>query len=166
MLRTENPMVAAEPLRYTATTPVSAVMSAPPVCVSVDETLEAARSLMEQRCIHHLMVVDGPRFVGVLSDRDILRHLSPRLGTLAERRDDTATLRRRVVRAASFHPRLVGPDSLLPEAVALLLRYDISCLAVVALDGRVVGMLTYRDILRTIMDELSLPAVQRPAVPS
>ena len=140
-------------------------MSAPPVCVSVDETLEAARSLMEQRCIHHLMVMDGPRFVGVLSDRDILRHLSPRLGTLAGRRD-TATLRRRVVRAASFHPRLVGPDSLLREAVALLLRYDISCLAVVALDGRVVGILTYRDILRTIMDELSLPAVQRPAVPS
>ena len=55
-----------------ATTPVSAVMSAPVLTISPSlEVTEAAR-LMSQRWVRHLPVVEGGEVRGVVSQRDLL----------------------------------------------------------------------------------------------
>lgn len=41
----------------------------------------------------------------------------------------------------------IGPDALLTDAIKLLLRHHVSGLPVVDRDGRLVGMITERDIL-------------------
>ena len=61
--------------------------------------------------------------VRVLSDRNLLSHTSPHLGTLAERRADTETLHRRVCYAASFRPITVPRGASVASASALLLRH-------------------------------------------
>ena len=84
--------------------PVSGVMSRALLRIDLDATLEETRDLLAAYGVHHLLVFESERLVGVIYDRDVLSHTSPNIGTMAERRDDTETLRRRVFHAASYKP--------------------------------------------------------------
>ncbi|WP_448584031.1 diguanylate cyclase [Thermocrinis sp.] len=55
--------------------PVEKVATRPVITVSVESTLKEASALMEENRIRHLVVVDGERLVGVISQRDIARVL-------------------------------------------------------------------------------------------
>jgi acetoin utilization protein AcuB len=94
-------------LILSADQPVRAVMSRLLRHIDIDATLDDVREQMSSHDVHHLLMFERERLVRVISDRDVLSHLSPNLGTLAERRDDPATLRRRVFHAASFLPTTV-----------------------------------------------------------
>ena len=50
---------------------VASMMSARPVTIAPDESLETARHRMTAAKIRHLPVVDGERLVGILSDVDL-----------------------------------------------------------------------------------------------
>ncbi|PZC49883.1 MAG: acetoin utilization protein AcuB [Chloroflexi bacterium] len=135
------------PHAYDAGTPVQAVMSRDVLSVDADTTLGAAREQMRLAGVHHLLVYDRSRLVAVISDRDLLAHLSPRLGTMAEQRDDTSTLLRRVFQAASYQPVTIPCGATIAAAAAILLRHTISCAPVTDALGEVVGVLTSRDLL-------------------
>ena len=126
------------------------LMRRPEGRADVETSLGVARERMLKQGIHHLLVYDGDRFVGVLSDRDILRHLSPRIDTNAEKRDDTRTLEQRVFRAASYRPVTIDPEATLLAAAAKLLEAGVSCLPVTE-EGEVIGVVTSRDLLRTLV---------------
>lgn len=127
--------------------PVSSVMSHQVLQIDVDATLGRAREQMAAHDTHHLLVFDGKRLVGVISDRDILAHVSPRLDTLAEQRQDTDTLRRRVFHAATYHPITVPRRASIATAAAVMLRHHISSLPVTNEESGVVGVVTSRDLL-------------------
>ena len=130
--------------------PVSAVMSHAMFRVAVDATLGEARELLTMHGTHHLLVFDGDRMVGVLSDRDVLAHVSPQLDTLAEQRTDTVTLRRRVFHAATHNPVTVPRRASIAVAAAIMLRHGISSLPVSDEIGGVVGVVTSNDLLRAL----------------
>jgi CBS domain-containing protein len=52
-------------------TPVSAVMTREPVCVAASSPAADAAELMARRGFRHLLVMDGERLVGVVSERDL-----------------------------------------------------------------------------------------------
>jgi CBS domain-containing protein len=56
-----------------AEVPISEVMSAPRAVIECNDTPHSALEMMEQVGSRHLPVVDGERFVGMLSMRDIMR---------------------------------------------------------------------------------------------
>lgn len=130
---------------------VREIMSRVPVSISIDATLREAQATMASLHIHHLLVYEDARLVGILSDRDILRHLSANLGTLAEQRRDTETLRRKVFHATTYRPQTVPPNTPLAEAAAILLGRDFSCLPVCNAAGEAVGIITTRDLLRGLV---------------
>lgn len=136
--------------------PVHRFMSRPPITIDAGATLSEAHELLERHDIHHLLVEHRGRVVGVLSDRDLLRHTSPFVGTLSERTRDTHTLVRRVFQFASYDLITVRHDAPVHEAVAVLLTHDISCLPVADAEGAVVGVVTTRDLLRAML-EYQLP---------
>lgn len=128
------------------------LMRAPIVTIAADARLQEARRLMETNGFHHLVVTDRGRAVGMLSDRDILRHLSPFLGTNAEQGRDLETLQRPVYHAATYGLITIRSDATILEAAAMMLDRGVSALPVVdgALvegRGKIVGMLTARDLL-------------------
>jgi CBS domain-containing protein len=47
-------------------------MTTPLVTVAPDDTLTFAMKLLEQRKVHHLLVVERDRMVGILSSADLL----------------------------------------------------------------------------------------------
>jgi acetoin utilization protein AcuB len=127
------------------------IMSPQVVTVSMDDGLRVVRQLFEQHRFHHLLVVEGRRLVGVISDRDLLRHVSPFLGhDLAERTQDVATLNKRAHQIMTRAPISAGPDMMLQEAIGLILEHRISCLPVVDEQSHPVGIVTWRDLLKTL----------------
>jgi acetoin utilization protein AcuB len=97
----------------------------------------AARHTMRSARVHHLVVVDDGRVIGVLSQRDLggTREESLPAGTVQD------VMRSHVVVAA--------PETSIRTAANLLRGHDIGCLPVV--DGKkLVGIVTTSDLLRLI----------------
>ena len=88
------------------------IMTTRVVTVEVDDTLEVVKQIFDAMKFHHLLVVDtGKTLCGVISDRDLLRALSPYVGTASENARDTATLRKRVHQIMSRKPVTLPPEA-------------------------------------------------------
>lgn len=124
------------------------IMTKHVVTVRMDDSLETAREVLSTRRIHHVAVLENQIVVGIVSDRDVLRNVSPFMGTNAERALDAATLKKRVHQFMTRHPRTISPSTEVVEAARMLLEYGISCLPVVDEQGHLEGIVTTRDLLR------------------
>jgi len=131
---------------------VDAIMSCEVVTVAPDESLMTIRRLLNERGFHHLLVVDDDQLQGVISDRDMLRTVSPFLDTLSESHRDVRTLSRTADEI--MHPPSVTarPDMPVEEAATMLLENKISCLPVLGDDGQLEGILTSKDVLRCFIE--------------
>jgi acetoin utilization protein AcuB len=126
------------------------LMSARIVMVELDDRLEAVRDILESTGFHHVLVVEEGKLWGVVSDRDVLRALSPFLGSAVESNRDLGTLNKRVHQIMSRKPWSLGPDAQLSAAIDLFLSHPISCIPIVDEEERPIGIVTWRDILKTI----------------
>jgi acetoin utilization protein AcuB len=126
---------------------INEIMTTPVVSVEMDDTLRAVRELFDQHGFHHLVVVDRGRLVGLVSDRDLLRHLSPFIGGPSERSIDAASLNKRVHQIMSRRIVAVREDAPVEKAVMLMLDRRISCLPVVDDQGICRGIVTWRNMM-------------------
>jgi CBS domain-containing protein len=130
---------------------VSDLMSTPVETTSPTDLLETARTRMRQARIRHLVVVEGRRVVGVLSERDI----GPPSMALSY---SDAT----VVERMTPSPVTIPAQATLSQAANVLRGRTIGCLPVV--DGpKLVGILTTTDLLELVGRQASrLPGAGRP----
>lgn len=129
---------------------VQSIMSTRLVTIEMDDKLKVVREIFDAMNFHHLLVVDEGQLVGVVSDRDLLRALSPFLGSVVEAERDAATLNRRVHQIMTRHPITLGPQATLADAAALFLTHNISCIPIVDAEFRPVGIISWRDVLRSL----------------
>ncbi|MEM5399899.1 CBS domain-containing protein [Paraburkholderia unamae] len=125
------------------------------VTVGFDDTLATAREIFAEASFHHLLVVEDGKLQGVVSDRDLLRAISPFIDSVVESARDLGTLNKRVHQIMSRKPLTPRPESSLSDAVALFLSNKISCIPIVDAEFRPVGIVSWRDVLRYLvpMDE-------------
>ncbi len=128
---------------------VQGIMSTRLVTVEMDDKLKAVKEIFDRMKFHHLLVVEEDRLVGVISDRDLLRALSPFIGSTMEADRDVATLNRRVHQIMTRKPITLAPQASVADAVALFLAHDISCIPVVDAACSPIGILSWRDVLRS-----------------
>lgn len=126
---------------------VGTIMSRGVWTVGLDDTLAIVQTLFESHGFHHAVVTERGRAVGVISDRDLLRNLSPFVGKASERPQDLASLNKHVHQVMSR--RLVSATERMTvnEAAAVMVREKISCLPVIDDGGRCVGIVTARDVM-------------------
>jgi CBS domain-containing membrane protein len=128
------------------------LMSADAATLREDDQLIVADQVMQLGRIRHLPVVDAHGvLVGLVSQRDLYR--SALLRSLEE---DGSTHQRRLqrigVRDVMSHPvRTTTPDTPLSEAAGEMIDHKVGCLPVVE-GGRLVGILTEADFVRTFRD--------------
>ena len=127
-------------------------MTPNPQTVDMDASLRSIRDVMSEHGCHHVLVKEKGRVVGVISDRDVLRSLSPRadnerLATTS----DLATLDKRAHQIMSRSLTSVAPTSTVSDAAALMLEHGIHCLPVIDEWG-CHGVLTTSDVLRWSAD--------------
>ncbi|MCP9472167.1 MAG: CBS domain-containing protein [Nitrospira sp.] len=133
-----------------------AVMSAHVVTVTMDDSLATIRRLFQEHHFHHLLVVERGELVGIISDRDLLKAISPNIGTLSETDRDRATLNKRAHHIMTRNPVTVRTTTSIETAAALMLEKNVSCLPITSDDRHLKGILTWRDILRALISPARL----------
>jgi CBS domain-containing protein len=129
------------------------IMTERPRTVRAEVPLRDAASEMVRARVGGLLVTDDEeRLVGVLSERELLRHLlgvyllggteRPRTGSGESRRSVRDVMTRQVL--------CVSPEQPLAEVASLLANKDVDRVPVVR-DGRLVGVLTRGDIVRKLI---------------
>jgi acetoin utilization protein AcuB len=123
-------------------------MTKNPATVKPDGGLKDAIWKMEHGHFRHLPVVDEhDKLIGMLTDRDV-RQIKPSLAFTSKEEAAVQLWSISVQQAAVFDPISIKPDSSLKEAAELMLRWHVGGLPVVDDHDRLVGILTYTDILR------------------
>ncbi|PYF81144.1 acetoin utilization protein AcuB [Marinomonas alcarazii] len=117
------------------------------ICVDMDERLPQVRHIMETNGFHHLPVTDNGKLVGIISDRDLLRLISPFIDSVSEQARDLDTLNRAAHQVMTRQPITVKAETPVEEIVAWLKRVDISCLPVTDDEGYVIGIISWRDLV-------------------
>lgn len=129
---------------------VQQIMSRRVVTVELDDSLALVKSVFDSAGFHHLLVIEDGQLFGVVSDRDLLRALSPYIGSTVETPRDLATLNKRVHQIMTRKPITLRPEASVGDAIELFLAHPISCIPVVDEGLRPVGIVSWRDVLRTM----------------
>ncbi|XOV79336.1 MAG: CBS domain-containing protein [Aestuariibacter sp.] len=132
---------------------VQDIMSKRPVCVSSGETMWAVKRIFDKHLFHHILVVDQGALVGVLSDRDYLKAVSPHVKSGSVSSRDLATMNKKVHQIMSRKVVSIESNAQVMHAVMLFNEYKISCLPVLE-DGNLVGILSWRDIMRFLQERV------------
>ena len=122
----------------------------------MDHTVEQAREIMKLKHIRHLFIMDGSNLVGIVTDRDVRFHLSPRVGSPIESKTDKATLETKLHQIMKRELITVLPDTPIAEAANLILKHKIGCLPVIDKDGLTIGIITDADFLRYLAKEAKI----------
>ena len=124
------------------------VMTKAVVTVHLDHTLQHIIDIFEERRFHHIVVIADGHVAGVISDRDLLKHMSPFVGNVyMERRQDANTLKRRAHQIMQREPIVARGEMPVAKAARLMLDQNVTCLPVVGEDQRLCGIVTWRDLL-------------------
>lgn len=127
---------------------VAEIMSRQPVVVTPDDTVRRVLELFTKYGFHHLPVVEHEWLLGIISDRDVLKHISPFVGMINERIQDAATLDRRAHQVMTRKLVTVREETPIADAARLMLDRRVSCLPVVRSESVLCGIVTSRDLLR------------------
>ncbi|MGZ5883246.1 MAG: CBS domain-containing protein [Burkholderiaceae bacterium] len=127
---------------------VGQIMSGHPVSVGLDDSLGAVKDIFDNAKFHHLLVIEEGKLFGVVSDRDLLRHISPNIGTNNYTIKDLDTLKKRVHQIVTRQPISLHPEATIVDAVAIFNTHRISCIPIVDNENVPVGIITWRDIMK------------------
>jgi citrate synthase len=115
---------------------VAEVMSAPAITAQSSETVAAASARMASHGVGSVVVVDGARPIGILTERDLVR-----FGAAGSAAADT-----KVSEWMTEAPDCVASDLSVQEAFAMLADHGYRHLPVVD-DGALVGIASLRDLM-------------------
>jgi CBS domain-containing protein len=135
-----NDLAGGHPVRPSSATRVADIMSSKLVTLSAHHTFGQAVQLMTNSPFRHFLVIhaDG-RLAGLFSDRDVLRALGR-----------TPNWQAKNVSGVMTHKVFtVTPETPLSVAASEMLSRRINCLPVVGNDGKVCGIITSTDLLRS-----------------
>ena len=108
------------------------------VTVSPENSVQAAAELMQARSVSCLVVLEGRRPVGALTERDIVHRV------VGEKRDPQKTSVREVMTA----PVVTVEESLsLPNALEVMRRKGVKHLPITDERGNLCGFFTFNDLL-------------------
>jgi CBS domain-containing protein len=109
-----------------------------PVTAPVSMSVREAATIMTQRRVGAMMVVESDKLVGIFTERDALNRV------VADSRDANATTLGDVM---TRDPKSVSPDSTFTAALELMHDNAFRHVPVVDADGRPLGMVSVRDAM-------------------
>ena len=118
------------------------VMSPTPISLPQEATVSEAAHLMKEKEVGSLLVTNGKKTVGVVTERDLV------VRVLAEKKDPDKTP---VVTIMSSPIMTVEPNANIVEAIRKMSRLNIRRLVVME-KGKTGGVITERDILKVAPD--------------
>jgi len=121
---------------------VADYMSRELLVIEPEAGLAAAASLMAQRRVGSVLVVEGGRLAGIFTERDIVRAVSQDVMAMHEPVSDWMTRT----------PFTVAPETPIDEARDLMLEHHFRHLPVTR-QGELLGMISMRDLARAAAED-------------
>lgn len=129
------------------------IMTTDIISLELDDDLSKAKEVFAVHKIHHILITDRKVLVGVITDRDLYKHLSPTLGTNKETHQDTMILSKKVHLIMNRALVTATPETQVNDSVLLFHDHHISCLPIVNEQFYPIGIITWRDILKVIAQQ-------------
>jgi acetoin utilization protein AcuB len=132
---------------------IKSLMSTDIVTVDMDDTLGKVKEIFAEKGFHHLLVVEQKRLLGIISDRDLLKSISPKVDTVAATTQDLATLNKRAHQIMTRKPLCLPETASVLDAIHLFNENKISCIPILNSASVPVGIVSWRDVMRVIADK-------------
>lgn len=130
---------------------IEQIMTRKVVTVELDTSLETVNKLFGLSRFHHLLVVDQGCLVGIISDRDLFKALSPNLGQNLASSHDLATLKKRAHQIMSRKLITLSVDASLKQVAETFVEQRVSCIPIVNAGMEVQGIVSWRDLLKYLL---------------
>ena len=132
---------------------VSKIMATNPTTVHEKQKLSEVRAALNEHRIHHIPVVSGDRFIGLISASDLLRVSYGDTYTQDPRTID-ALLDTMTIREVMAEDVLTAsPDDTIRDAAEKLANGAFHCLPIVAANGELKGVVTSTDLIKFLLDQ-------------
>ncbi len=129
---------------------VSDFMTSPVVAISPDTLVGKAKAMMRERNIRRLVVMDGGRIRGIISNFDLTRIYFAKPVRVPEMRAKLSDERRSVSSFMRSDVEVIGKSDSLAAAVSKMLSTQVA--ALIVLEGQLpIGILTTKDVLEAVM---------------
>ena len=119
-------------------------MTASLLTVSADATLGEAAAAMAARGVGAVVVLEGDRVAAILTERDVMK-------AVAAGKDGSAPVNEWM----TSHPDTIEPSDTTDHAASLMIHGGFRHLPVVEADGKVVGIVSIRDLMKVALDDRS-----------
>jgi CBS domain-containing membrane protein len=142
---------------------VDAIMTTNLICLQVHDDLAAAMQAMQDGDFRHVPVVNEQmKLLGIVSDRDVLRHLpfAGRRPLVPDKKfrehlfsadPKNAVLEMPLEDIMTRKVEYISPASTAIEAVTILRNTKVSCLPVLDGQGKILGIVTVTNLMRLLL---------------
>jgi acetoin utilization protein AcuB len=136
-------------------------MSAPPITIDMNDSMQDAIKLIRENSIKMLPVINKQRLVGVVTDGDLKRASASNATTLEIHELLYLITKIKIKDIMTKDPITVLPDFSVEETAEVLLKNRISGVPVMDVKGLVLGIITQNDLFRVL---ISLTGVEKKGV--
>lgn len=131
---------------------IASIMSKKVIVTQEDATLASLRNIFTQSKFQHVPVVNAMhQVIGIVSVKDFYKSLSPVIDSGSERTAEMFVQGRKVRSIMTTPVVTVRSDMSVIAAASLLIDKNISCLVVVDEMSRILGIVSWKDILRLVV---------------
>ena len=133
-------------------------MTKHPITMTSSATVGEVDRIMKKNKIHRMLIVDEDKLVGYLSDRDVMR-VAPSPATSLSKFEIRELLDKLSVKDIMQKKVVtVSEDATIEEAALIMYQNKVGGLPVISQVGKVVGIITATDILKTFLEVMGLPS--------
>ena len=125
------------------------LMTSKPITVDPETPMLDARQRMAEARIRHLVVLEGSRVAGIVTDRDIRLNLPSPATSLSVWEVNALLAKLTVGQVMSRSVIVVEPDRPVAEAARIMIDHKIGALPVME-GGRLAGIVTESDFVRAL----------------
>jgi acetoin utilization protein AcuB len=129
-------------------------MSTRVVSVHMDDSLQSLRELFAATGFHHLVVVNDNVLKGIISDRDLMKAVSPFVDTISERMLDRATLDKKAHQIMTREVITLTSNDSIYTAITLFNQNKISCIPIINEKKHPVGIVSWRDVMKYMQSRI------------
>ena len=131
---------------------IASIMSKKVLVTQEDANLASLRTIFTQSKFQHVPVLNSMhQVVGIVSVKDFYKALSPVIDSGSEKTAELFVQGRKVRSIMTSPVITIRPDMPVIQAASLLIDKNISCLIVVDDHSRLLGIVSWKDILRLIV---------------
>jgi len=141
--------------RQKLTVTAAEIMSHPVITLVPENTIDDALEVIQDNGFRHIPIVspDTAQLLGMISERDLLRHLAQSHTTEDE---SPAPLTTSLDEIMSKRVLTASADTSIHELARLFVAQRIGAIPIIEEDTCVKGMITHSDVLRTLIEHNSL----------